>query len=131
MRAVTFSRKVAGKAFHTSCDSTSEPRGRLAFRKHAKILASSAGVVLRLPGCRPRTFRARWKFRTTHRIVLAGVRGCWISLAISLKGCGFAPDFARAPVEIAECLLGRPHVLRHRWPGCAGRARPTANAAKA
>ena len=84
VRAVTLSRRVAGKAFHTSRDSTSEPRGHLIFRKHAKILASPAAVVLRQPGCRPRTFRTQWNLCATFWIVRTEVRGCWINLAISL-----------------------------------------------
>ena len=84
VRAVTLSRKEAGNAFHTSRDSTSDPKGRLIFRKRANIVASSAGVVLRQPGFLPRVCRGDWNLCTTDRIVATGVFGSWMSLAMSL-----------------------------------------------
>ena len=48
------SRLEAGRVLHTSCASTSEPKGWWTPLKHAMMVASSAGVVLRQPAFLPR-----------------------------------------------------------------------------
>ena len=69
VRIVIRFRSAGGRAFHTSRASTSEPKGSLTFWKQEKILASSAGVVLRQPVLRPRLFFVLWNLFTAILIL--------------------------------------------------------------
>ena len=65
MRVQIFRRRLAGKAFHTSVASTSEPKGCRTLWKQASMAWFSFCEVLRHPTRRPRFFFLRQNRRTT------------------------------------------------------------------